>query len=383
MARLSMAERVANQAKGAGQKLPKPVKAQSSGKEAPPGAPEESPATLPLEGRCVAPFAGLVETPLHWLVPAWIPRDDLTLIAGKRCCGKSSYISRVAAWASAGRCSWAAPPPPGNVLYYSPEERSTGALLGRARAAGCELTRLDNGLMQQPGRPPDRPILGVATKPLTDRLDVVRPTLLVFDSIKSFLPADMSLSDGPGVRAVLEWLQVIARSRRITILITLHLRKQKAEDELDTVSHSAEWTNVPRQVLMMGRDPRQRGRYILSVAKQAEGVATPPVYYRIKERVGWGYWDPMGEAPVSSADLAGEDEGPMERSRRDLARDYLRKVLTDEDMPSSQLREDCEQTGISWRTLSRAAADLGVTRRFATEDGHRRFYWCAPAEWPA
>ena len=201
--------------------------------------------------------------------------------------------------------------------------------------------------MQQPGRPPDRPILGVATKPLTDRLDVVRPTLLVFDSIKSFLPADMSLSDGPGVRAVLEWLQVIARSRRITILITLHLRKQKAEDELDTVSHSAEWTNVPRQVLMMGRDPRQRGRYILSVAKQAEGVATPPVYYRIKERVGWGYWDPMGEAPVSSADLAGEDEGPMERSRRDLARDYLRKVLTDEDMPSSQLREDCEQTGIS------------------------------------
>ena len=212
------------------------------------------------------------EQETSWLIPGWVPADDVTLVAGKRGVGKSSWISWVISQVTTGPGlreggAWT----PRNVLIYSPEERSRGALIGRCRVAGADLARVDIGLMEVPGRPIGRPCFPEAFKPLLHRMDCCRPGLVVFDSIKSFLPSDMSPNDGPAVRAVVECLQTIARSRGCTILFTLHPRKGGGGDALDSVANSAEWVNVPRQVLLFGHDPRKAGRISLPWPSRRRG----------------------------------------------------------------------------------------------------------------
>ena len=63
----------------------------------------------------------MAEQPVAWCVPGWVPADDVTLLAGRRGTGKSSWISRVIAWVTAGRpLAGGHPPPAGNALSLQP-----------------------------------------------------------------------------------------------------------------------------------------------------------------------------------------------------------------------------------------------------------------------
>jgi AAA domain len=346
--------------------------------------PERTPCeTLPIEGGGLATYAQIPEEELGWLVEELIPRNELVLLAGASGTGKSTFLARLAAHVTtngnfAGQRHYA----PGTVLLYALEECAGGAPLERLRAAGADLRRVVSG-----DRLPDMtsaplPYLPDGMAAMRRRIADCRASLLIIDPITSLLGPGVTENDPQHVRGVLIPLQQLARDAGCTVVYTQNYKKATSGDASNWVSGHKNWWNVPRHVLCFGRDPRSPSQYILAVGKQSRGRPGLSRSYRISDRDGGGYFDLLGTSDSTAHDLGCDMDDALQRSARQLAREYLRSVLDTEDQRASRLLTECETAGFSRHTLDRAAADLGVQRKFRDAGGERGWWWMRPEKWP-
>ena len=71
----------------------------------------------------------------------------------------------------------------------------------------------------------------------------------------------------------------------------------------------------------------------------------------------------LGEAPAITARNALQATDADDRTARDEAREWLADLLGVEPLPSTQVKAMAAKTGLSWATVRRAKADLGVESR--------------------
>lgn len=104
--------------------------------------------------------------PVHWLVPNFIPRGMLTLIAGHGGAGKSSLLAHFMACATRGNCAFGLEYPKpcsADVLVYNCEDAPSEVMVPRLRAAGAkvERVRLLTGATGPDGKPTAFSLLNV------------------------------------------------------------------------------------------------------------------------------------------------------------------------------------------------------------------------------
>lgn len=325
----------------------------------------------------------LVRRPLEWLIPGQIPMGRLTLLVGDTGVGKSTYLASLIAYVTAGVVmAGAGGRPLSRVLHYVAEEDVEGETLDRVEAAGADLSRWVIGDRLPDGRPAPPPHLPDRLAVLEERLVACRATLLILDPLTSYLSPGISVLDGQHVRGVLEPLQALTMRLGISTCITLHNRKSKQGGCLDWIAGSREWSQVPRQILAFGRDPRGGDGYVIAVAKQSRGRPGPAIGYRIMDQ-GSGPRLVLGDTiGLTAQDLGVEMEDDLERDARGDAQAYLRDVLDVEEARADMILARCSQAGISPRTLARAKRDMGVTSHLIGAAGDRHWVWRRPEKWP-
>lgn len=339
-------------------------------------------AILPIGGGGLATYATLSAEPLEWLLPGLVPRGELVLLAGPSECGKSTFIASVIAQVSGTTSVLGLPfTPASSSILYALEEDARGAPRERLIAAGADLSRVVSGDRLPDDRPAPIPYLPDGIGAFRQRIIDCRASLVAIDPLTSMLASGTNTNDGQHVRAVLVPLQEIARSMGVTILFTLNYRKSTTGDASNWVAGSKDWWNVPRHILAFGRDPGRTDRYVCAVGKQSRGRKRASICYRITEVRGGGWWEPLGDSITTAHDLGCDMEDELARSARQLARDYLRQVLTAEDCRVSKMLMECQGGGFSPHTLERAAADLGVRKEFRDTAGERAWWWMRPAKW--
>jgi putative DNA primase/helicase len=325
----------------------------------------------------------LEERTQEWLIPMRIPRARIVLIAGMTGSGKSLLLAALAASITRGRAlvgseSWA----PGRALIYSREEDPDLDIRPRLVGADADVSRVGLGDSTHARRTASLPMLPDKLSRLEHLITSHRISFVGMDPITSYLSEGISKGVEQHVREVLEPLITLARARDCTIAYTCHTKKGQESEAIHRIAGATTWADVPRHVVMMGRDPHDPAKRVM-VAMKSQGCGPVPALEYVIE------YGPTGirmrfsaEMDVDADDLVGERDDKETQTTRQEARLLLRSLLEEGELPVSEVIAAGRAIDASGRTMRRAKRELGITHHIVTVAGARKIIWRKPENWP-
>lgn len=287
--------------------------------------------------------------PIRWEWAQWLPAGMLTMLVAEQAAGKSILALRIAACYLRGD-PWPDGTPfegdTGAVLWCEAES-SQGMNGDRAVKWGLPVDRIYSPL----GDPFDDILLQDdahmdAIRYMAARADV---RLVVVDSLSG---ANVAKENDARMVHTVKSLATIAKQVGKPVILTHHFRKLGLRDDtgrpsLDRIRGSGAIVQPARVVWAIDApDPQQEDHRRLSTIKNnLLGLVTDPLGMRID-----GAGVTFDDAP----------EPPRVETQQDKAADVLAALLHKGPRKASELQEELEDVGISWRTAHRAKDALGV-----------------------
>jgi hypothetical protein len=323
----------------------------------------------------------------------------LTLLYGLRDCNKSTLALLLAVWLSRkGK----------HVIFLSAEENWQEFLLPKLRGLGADFNFLEvlTGTVQTVNGEECFDLSPECLALLRDRVREKKTQLVVFDPLFSVLPDRLQADRAPHVRKLLFHLKRFTESEGVAILGIAHVNKDTSQDPRNRLSGSAAWTDAPRSVYLMTRDPDDPlspRRYLVSNKanpfKDEEKVVT---LWEVKSismlcKNGSKLLDNDGKpltAPTlqfvgvtsetfeSLTDPDRQQKKEMheaqEGRKRQMAKIFLRGVLAWGPRPAPEIKALAADVGIAEGTLVRAKDDLGIHSEPPTKENGKHWFWSLP-----
>lgn len=181
--------------------------------------------------------------------------------------------------------------------------------------------------------------------------DTVKPRLLIFDPLQSFIPQDSDMHSAGKMRLLLGKLAKTAERHKCAVVLVGHMNKSKSGKSLYGGLGSIDITAIARSVLMIARDgdnPQIRYMYPIKSSLAAEGDV---IGFRFGRSSGFQW---LGVCDYENVDFHEEYENKEETAGRVLLE------LLAEDMESRQIFTYMKSLGISNRTVYRVKKELGI-----------------------
>ena len=234
-------------------------------------------------------------------------------------------------------------------------------------------------------------------------METTGANLIVLDPVVGHLSGNIDSYKDHSVRRALAPLAALAEKTGAAILGVMHLNKSSSTDVLTRVSGSVAFGAAARSVLLLGEDPNavEGGpERLLIHGKSNLGPPAVAARFRVEGRT---ITAEGGEIETSGIEWLGEDAtatatrvlgGRQEPSSLDAATGFLREVLTDGPLPSSEVKALAADEDITERTLKRAKKKLGIESQKkgfgAGSPSSGRFprrrnspYWANLKRWPS
>lgn len=350
-------------------------------------APEESPKPEPITGSPVlACMADVKPEKVKWLFDGRIPLGRLSLLVGRPGEGKSFVTTDMAARVSTGQ-EWpdGTACEQGSVLLVSAEDDLGDTIRPRLDAHGADPSRIHAlqavcGGKDAQGRPIEAVFTLADLDPLRQAIERIGDVrLIVVDPIGSYMGARVDAHRDNEVRAVLGPLADIARQSGAAVLLVAHQRKGSASHADDLVLGSRAFTGIARSVLHLLRDPDDDQRRLLLPGKMNLSAPASGLAFTIDGEPARVQWEP-GPVQTTAGEVLARGNGAGGQDKGNEAEQWLRDVLSDGPMPSSDIKAQAERDGMAWRTIERAKKSMGViaTREGFGSDG--KWVWVLPID---
>ena len=309
-----------------------------------------------------------------WLWNGRLARGKLTLIAGHPGLGKSHIGLHFAALITAGG-AWpdgAATSAYGRVLVMSAEDDPEDTLKPRLLAAGADPDKIfvvhavraldDKDQLVERGFSLAEDIARLAA--LIERFGDVAAVLI--DPITAYL-GDIDSHKTAEVRAILRPLAMLAMKYGVAIVGITHLRKNNEGDAVLLVTGSLAFVAASRAVYFVMRDEKEPKRRLVLPAKNNLAVDTGGFAYAIEPATIEGIATSRLVCEPTLLDGTADDE--LARRRRSARKNeasrkmetaFLRNILASGPVSTATIRTEAKDAGFTWRTVQRAASDLGV-----------------------
>jgi hypothetical protein len=320
-------------------------------------------------------LADVTPEDVRWLWPHRIPLGRLTIVVGRPGEGKSFFTMDLAARVSRGR---AFPDrsgcPAGSVIIVSAEDNPADTIRPRLDAceadvvkvfvlSGVRYTAADGDRRERAFTLADIGMLEAALRAQPDC------KLVVIDPIGSYLGAGTDAHRDNEVRAVLSPLAGLADRFGVAVVLVAHRRKSSGDCADDGVLGSRAFTGLARAVWHLSRDPDDKARRLLLPGKNNLTPEGDGLAFRIEGKPGRIVWEDgpvemtADDAVMFEARAAAESRkpGPVAEARKKAAK-WLEEVLAGGPRPPAELKERAVVAGHKWRTVERAADDLGIAR---------------------
>jgi len=301
-------------------------------------------------------MADVEEKEAEWLTPNYLARACINMMAGDGGSGKTTTWCGIAAGVSAGtRVFFDAVPEefakcePQKVLFFSSEDSVEHTLRARLRKAGANLNNILSVSLQDESFGEIKFNSAILEK----LIDEVRPALIIFDPIQSFIPPDMQMGQRNAMRNCLNPLIGWGEKYGCTFLIVVHTNKRQGVFGRNRVADSADIWDISRSVLIVGQT--QDGKRYLSHEKSNYGEPGATAIFDIVD--GVAVFEEYSDK--KDKDFVGErDFETRQAPQRADAERFIYEFLKNGKKPTAELDEAAKATGISKNTLNRAKTEL-------------------------
>lgn len=314
-------------------------------------------------------LSDLEEKEIEWLVPAVIPRRQITVMAGEGGCGKTGVWCAIAAAISAGRSTFLVEPEipkefgnckPEQVLFFSAEDSVEHTLIRKLRKNGANLDNIQ--------------AIDIAEKKFADLkfnsayleqlLQEIRTALCIFDPIQSFLPDRVKMSERNTMRNCMESLVGLGEKYGAAFLIVAHTNKQSSVFGRKRISDSADIWDISRSVLLVG-ETEEKGVNYISHEKSNYGRLWKTVLYSIEdERIVF-----KGYSNKKDRDfIMRNEQNSRQAPKKEAAKQFVLDFLRDGEKEINELNKVADIEGISKYTLRVAKEELAAEGKIQTRN---------------
>lgn len=312
-------------------------------------------------------MAGVEEKDPEWLIQDYMPRYQITSLAGDGGSGKTTAWCALAASVSSGKRPFVLDgyipfdyelPGPGKVMFFSAEDSYRYVLKRRLRKNGADL---DN-IISMDIADERFPEIKFNSFLLEQLLEKYRPLLCIFDPIQAFVPPDIRMGDRNAMRNCLAPLIGYGEKYGTTFLIVEHANKQSGVWGRKRIADSADIWDISRSVIMAGETNDSGIRY-LSHEKSNYGQTGSTILYCIEDEVA------QFKANTSKKDKDFVTEAAYttrQKPQRDEAKEFILDFLKDGKKEVVELDGMAEAMGISKNALKNAKADLKSEKKVRT-----------------
>lgn len=323
---------------------------------------------------------------VEWLWYRWVPLGKITILDGDPGLGKSTMLLDLAARVSTdGKMPDGSQGPVGKVVVMSAEDGAEDIIKPRIEAAGAKLDSIiDLTSIQHMGE--ERPIEIPRDFPLIEStIKNADARLLIVDPLMAFLCGPDANKDQE-IRRVLYKLSKIAEKHRCAVVCLRHLNKGNGQKAIYRGNSSIGVIGHARSGILVAEDPDDDTRRVAAITKcnyTAKPEALQFVLQPVGEvcKIGW-----CGTTAYKADDLVAPkqtEEQQAEKmeaaSKTNLAKQLLQEYLSTGPKPVKDCKKQCQDAGLSTRTIERAATKLGLLLQIETDEyGGNKYLWGLP-----
>ena len=356
----------------------------------------------------IRPASAFAPERAAYLVQPYLPRGMVSILGGVSAAGKTSLALDICARltrgetppvaytaAPSGRGPFALPPRaslregggtegdgegkpadrlrPCTVIYLTAENDPNKVLRPRAEAMGADLTRL----YFQEGAS-----YAMGDEDLYNLCRAIRPDLLVFDPIQSYLGQGVQMNRAEQVRPLLDSLSALAKELDMAVLLISHMSKPGPGvcSALDRLLGSSDFRNAARSILIAGRDPEHPEVRVVAHAKNSLGIPGQSQKYHICPGGTVAYDGPCD----LTADRIIQESGAAQRTAHPAATLNAAVEALDKQLgfmgwvEYAEVVRLCAQHGFSERTMRRAKTAMELKTAYAGTFQNRVILWYRP-----
>ncbi len=315
------------------------------------------------------PMSEVKEKEAQWLIPDFIPKGVITVVAGDGGVGKTFFWCDLVASVSSGTYTFfenenysvIEKKEPQKVMYFSSEDDMQVTLKKRLRLSGANM----GNIITIPIGDERFQEIQYNSKFLNDLIAYHKPVLVVFDPLQGFIPNNVNMGYRNQMRNVLKPLNGYGEKYGVTTVIVCHTNKKSDTSARGRVSDSSDIWDIARSVFIIGHTGSDDIRY-LSHEKCNYGPLQDTTLFSI----GDGILTNRGTTKKKDRDFMSKKSYERKgKGAKDEAKEFILDQLKEQggSMENKELLEYAQACGYSKGTLERAKADLKKEKNIVIE----------------
>lgn len=303
----------------------------------------------------------------EWIVYPYIPKGEVIILASRGGTGKGFIVASILAGITNGKYPeifGEGNPFQGGedpVLYLTTEDDISKVLKKRFHSAGVNMGKVKVISRRSPVIQDIK--LSDENGILKTLIEELKPSLVIFDPLQSFLPDRVKMGERNQMRACINNLSVIGADTSTSFLILAHMNKRDTVDVQKAIADSADIWDIARSVLVTGKTETEDIKF-LSHEKSNYSALGNTSLYRIDEE---------GKAVCCGTTRKRFEDFILESNAKKYnapklaeAEEFIMGTLRDHKgnyMLISELEELCTANKISKTTVRRAKESLKKDKR--------------------
>lgn len=290
-------------------------------------------------------------TPVEWLLEPYIPLGKITIMQGNPGEGKTSIGLIIASWLSNGK---RLPDDdtqyePINILYQTAEDGLADTIKPRLLAANADTTRIlviDESDAD----------LTMTDKRLEQAISETNAKLVILDPIQAYLGASVNMNSANDIRSQIKPLACLAEKYKCAFVLVGHMNKAAGMSALYRGLGSIDIAAAARSVLLVSRVNDNPTIRVLAQIKNSLAPEGEPIAFEFNKSSGINY---IGKYSITVDELL---NGTQHSTKTEMAEKMLKELLADGiAKTSNSLKKQADYRNISFRTLTDAKKNLGIT----------------------
>jgi hypothetical protein len=332
-------------------------------------------------------MAEVEEENTDWIWYPYLARSELSILEGDPGVGKSYLAQIISGSLVEGRrlptIKKGQKVTQGKVAYFDLENSAGTVTKKRLTGNGFE-NLTDYFQDEQPFSIDDDNALEAVYR----ALERIRPTMVVFDTINTYIGKADTYKSSEAQQAFNEFI-MIAKRFNCAVVVLRHLTKgggSKGSPAIYRGQGSIAFTGGARMVLTVGRHPEDPETRVMAMTKNNLAPLPPAITYSIiklpdtlksqdRSRLKWGEF-----VDLTSDDILGV---VVKQTEKEDAVDFLNTILAEGPVSVEKIQGVAESRSISWRTVQRSAETMGVVKRQRGFGKDKTSVWSLPEKAPA